>query len=85
MEGPQDLNLTDPTTRLNLNVCAYLYVRVPVRVRAVTPTGLFCPLVGAEGHCSVTANTLLAAAERKPTHAYKKSTKLRFESTKHSQ
>lgn len=67
-EEPQCLNLTDPTTRLNLNVCAYMYASVPVRAHAVTPTGPFCLLADAEGHCSATANTLLAAVERKPTH-----------------
>lgn len=67
------LALTNPTTRLNLNLSVYVhvYVSVPACVHAVTPTGLFCPLGGAEGHCSATASTLLAAVERKPTHIYR--------------
>lgn len=85
MEVPQRPTLTDPTTRLDLNlcVCAHVHVCILVRVNAVTPIEPFCPLVGAERHCSATANSLLAAVERKPTHiqiyySYRKCTKIRF-------
>lgn len=46
------------------------FCAVPVRVHAVTPTEQFCPLVGAEGHCSALAKLLLPAAMRKPTHIF---------------
>lgn len=67
------LAFTDSTTRINLSLSGYVhvYVSVPACVHAVILTGLFCPLGGAERHCSATASTLLAAVERKPTHIYR--------------